>query len=290
MIHIVYHAGCNDGFGAAWAAYRALGDDPEKVRYHPTAYTDVAPLVEPEDTVYIFDFSFPREILEILYEAVDGRLTLWDHHESAMHAVGDLSYCHFDMDHSGAYLAWQFFASEGQLHPDVPILLLYVEDRDLWKFELPDSKEVNMAMQTLPHDFKVWDDHNRPQGIAVLKFNGMPIWNHDVGLMDRMMSAVHHRNFRGEHAVVINTPVLQSDVCDRMLQSYPSATMAVTYYEKPNDLGVVNTHYSLRSRQGSSVKVNEIAALWGGGGHPQAAGFSGPLSLTAVSAPWEWRE
>ena len=70
---------------------------------------------------------------------LDHHLTAHDHYHSdpsvgnAMAENGHVA--HFDLDHSGAMLSWQYF------HPDEPApeLLRYVEDQDLWNWKLPQS-------------------------------------------------------------------------------------------------------------------------------------------------------
>ena len=59
---------------------------------------------------------------------------------------------HFDLEHSGAVLTWRHFHGEGK-----PEILAYVEDQDLWRFELPRSREVNIAVTAYPRRFDVWD-------------------------------------------------------------------------------------------------------------------------------------
>ena len=125
-VNVLYHRDCADGFGAAWAAYQKLGY--AGVSYHSCSYGEPPPEMEPGGEVYILDFSFPRNVmLEIMerYETV-----LIDHHETAEEEIGDLPGCHFDTSHSGAVLAWRWFHEESKM----PEILLYVEDRDLWKW------------------------------------------------------------------------------------------------------------------------------------------------------------
>ena len=129
MIHVIYHAGCKDGFGAAWAVHRTLVSDRD-VEYYPKAYGDSPPEVQLGEPVYIFDFSFSREVMEDLQERTGGFVRLWDHHQSAMKELQDLPYCHFDMSKSGARLAWEVMHGG-----PVPWLLQYVEDRDLWRWQ-----------------------------------------------------------------------------------------------------------------------------------------------------------
>jgi uncharacterized protein len=78
----------------------------------------------------VFDFSFPKAVIERLV-GQGTRLEIHDHHESARRDIEGFPFCHFDMDKSGARLAWEYF------FPllDPPQWLLYVEDRDLWRFK-----------------------------------------------------------------------------------------------------------------------------------------------------------
>ena len=59
---------------------------------------------------------------------------------------------HFDMNHSGAILAWQHFHCD----QEPPALLRYVEDQDLWNWTLPDSEQVNAALTSYARRFDVW--------------------------------------------------------------------------------------------------------------------------------------
>ena len=148
--HVIYHAGCPDGFGAAWAAHRVLGD--RNVRYIPQAYGDPPPRMDAGSRVYILDFSYPRSIMrDLMWKHAP--VILMDHHETAQEDIGDLPGCHFDIGHSGAVIAWEHF------HPGEPVpqLLSYVEDRDLWKWDLWRSRQVNRALMSYEMDFGTWD-------------------------------------------------------------------------------------------------------------------------------------
>jgi len=59
----------------------------------------------------------------------------------------------FDLTRSGAVLAWEHFHPE----TDLPRLLAYVQDQDLWQWQLPNSDAVNAAIGIYPRRFEVWD-------------------------------------------------------------------------------------------------------------------------------------
>jgi len=74
---------------------------------------------------------------------VANNLLVIDHHKTAMKELEGLDYVVFDLDSSGVTLTWQVF-NPGV---NIPSILLYIEDRDLWKWELPDSKEISEGLR-----------------------------------------------------------------------------------------------------------------------------------------------
>ena len=117
---VLYHGRhCPDGFGAALAAWRYYGDSAEYLGLdHGDIKTvdDLPPVAG--RTVYILDFSFSADILQAIDERA-AKLVMLDHHKSAAEKLtGFACRCgvvHFDMDKSGARLAWEFF------HPHAPL-------------------------------------------------------------------------------------------------------------------------------------------------------------------------
>ena len=143
---VLFHANCADGFGAAIAAYTAIGEAGE---YVAVQHGQPPPDVTGRD-VYILDFSYPRDVLEQMFGVANSLLVL-DHHESAQQALAGLTYARFDLTHSGAVLAWEYF------HPGtrVPDLLAYVEDRDLWHHALPQTHEISAYLRAVGYE---WPD------------------------------------------------------------------------------------------------------------------------------------
>ncbi len=154
---VLYHGrNCPDGFGAALAAWLYYGDGAEYLGLDHgdiTTVDDLPPVAG--RTVYILDFSFSADILQAIDERA-AKLVMLDHHKSAAEKLtGFACRCgvvHFDMDKSGARLAWEFF------HPHVPVppLLQYVEDRDIWKWEFAESAGFLSALDMEAQDFARW--------------------------------------------------------------------------------------------------------------------------------------
>ena len=156
---VIYHANCMDGFAAAWAAWTKLGNTNTK--YVAKSYGDQpfhdGEIVPPDLTIYIVDFSFPRDILVKLCQLVK-RVVILDHHKTAQANLTDWPdkpdnlEIHFDMLRSGAMMAWDQFRP----YDPPPALISYVQDRDLWRKVLPHTQEINQFISTLPHNFDSW--------------------------------------------------------------------------------------------------------------------------------------
>lgn len=75
---VIYHAGCRDGFCAAWIAHRYLPD----AEFHPGYYGHAPPDVTGRD-VYILEFSYDRPDMVGL-AARAKTFTVLDHHKTAV--------------------------------------------------------------------------------------------------------------------------------------------------------------------------------------------------------------
>lgn len=150
----IYHGNCADGFGAAWVFSR-FGD--REFDFHPGVYQDEPPDCEGRD-VYLVDFSYKQAVVASMLDRAN-RVVLIDHHKTAIEDLApliDAGRVEFlvSLGHSGAVLAWQWFMG---LTADPPTLLRHVEDRDLWRFALPATREIQACVFSHPYDFKVWD-------------------------------------------------------------------------------------------------------------------------------------
>lgn len=263
-VHVWFHSNCYDGFGAAWAAWRKFGD---RAKYTAVSYGNLPPNIPDGSQVFILDFSYPRETLIELANRMAVTVVL-DHHATAQADLADLGdhsvnppaslYVEFDMNKSGAMLAWEYFAGHV-----VPALVPYIQDRDLWKFELPSSREVNAALRSYPFDFKVWGELN----VYDLATEGVPILRHTDQMVEVMCKNVVMREVGGYFVPVANATVYFSEVGQRLLELFPGAPFAAYYMDRSDG----KRQWGLRSRL--DFDCSEIARKYGGGGHKTAAGF-----------------
>ena len=263
---VIYHANCPDGFAAAWSARRAhpgsavSGD----IEFVPAQYGDAPPDVTGKHVVVV-DFSFPRSVLLEMDTKANSMVVL-DHHKTAQKDLAGLPFCVFDMDRSGARIAWEhWFGTE-----DVPALIRYVEDRDLWRFALPWSREVSAYMSTLPRTFEALDDlHSRleDEGVRVVGELGSIALRVTSQYVQAQLPRAQTVRIYGYDVPCINTTFAVSELVGELAKSTP---FAAGWFQREDGKFV----YSLRSSADSSVDVSAIAKYYGGGGHAHAAGFT----------------
>jgi hypothetical protein len=266
-----FHAGCPDGFGAAWAAWRAWG---EHGSYVARGHDDALRAKELTGELVLFaDIAPPPRAYRALAEHV-AQLVVLDHHVSAQRdfeadpflarelAAGGHD-VRFDLSRSGATLTW------GALHPDEPLpdLLSYVEDQDLWRWKLPRAREINAAIGSHPRDFAVWSalaetplDALAEQGEPILRAQRMEVERalpkaQPIALGALRVEAVNARTLRAE---------LGHELATRARFGAPCGAV---YRIEGRRVDV--SLYSI-----GELDVAALAALHGGGGHRNAAGFS----------------
>lgn len=267
---VIYHAQCNDGFTAAWVVNRNLSKLHQDIEFIACNYTD--PINNQlhdrirGNNIFVVDFSFRRQLME-QYHSIANEMVVLDHHETAQADCAGLDYCKFDMSKSGAMLAWEHF------YPGVTPsrLVQYVQDRDLWKFNLPDSKEVNAVLGSYERTFDIWDKlHDRLENhLAEVVFEGTIIKRLENGHIGRAVTQATTIEIQGYRVPVINNPNLISEVVSALAKDQP---FAAAFFMRQDG----NFVFSLRSR--GDMNVAKIAEKFpGGGGHKAAAGFTVPM-------------
>jgi hypothetical protein len=269
--NLIFHAGCPDGFGAAWAARRTWGDD---ARYIPRSHDDDFDPERFEDELVVFaDISLTNPLLRRLGE-VAGELLVLDHHLTARdHFASDPSLenaltasghrVHFDLEQSGAMLAWNHF------HPDEPApdLLRYVQDQDLWNWELPESEEINAAIGSYPRRHDDWDKlAARP--IGSLADEGRPIVRANRIEVARALAHAHPVAIGSVRIEAVNARHPRAEI------GHELATRAK--YGQPWGIvyRVVGSRVDCSIYSLGDCDASAIATRFGGGGHRNASGFS----------------
>ena len=274
-IAVLYHGGCPDGFGAAYAAWKKFGDTAE---YIPVKYGNPVPEGLASRTVYIVDFCYEKAEMDELARIAKSVIVL-DHHKGAEGVVRSFPGV-FDANHSGATIAWSFF------HPDMPTprLLQHLEDDDLYRFVLPETRALIAYLAVFPHHFEDWDDLARKFEDSEIRAN---LWKelkvyeeyfellaaHAAAQAKVVLFEGYECFFANAHPFIS----MRSRVCKILVEQKPPIALLVSAH--PKGFGV-----SMRSD--GSVDVAAIARKYGGNGHPESAGFAiewgQPLPWTLV--------
>lgn len=271
---VIYHYPCLDGFTSAYVAWKEFGNAAD---YLPQTYAEKPVIPDVDDRfVYILDFAYPAAIMREIAERAAIVIVL-DHHKSAeadllpLFEEGIIE-GEFDMERSGAGITWDFF-HPGEKRPE---FIDYVEDNDLWKHDLPKSKEINIAMFSYDYTFENWDTFDYPTSmheqrpIDRLQDEGEAIYKKHMKDVRELIEQTMYLTIGGHKniATVNANHMFGSDVAAILAKDQPFGA-----YFCINKSG--EYVFGLRSRndEPQAVDVSEIAFAYGGGGHKHASGF-----------------
>lgn len=272
----IYHDNCDDGFAAAYAVWERFGD---VVEYAPCQYGKEPPDVTGKD-VLIVDFSFNADVMRALAEKAR-RIIVLDHHKTAEaelsafaallqedgtlrkedcdHVLSGVG-VRFDMKKSGCRLAWEYCFGDDPM----PDWFAAIEDRDLWRFALPNTKEICIAIRSFPRAFHVWAGFDADKLLA----EGKGIQRYVDMIVSNICETAFVEEIAGHKVPVASCSYdFVSETANQLLKRNPDAPFAACVVRSYD--GVT---YSLRSAD-DRLDVSEIAKSKGGGGHRNAAGF-----------------
>lgn len=279
---VVFHSPCNDGSGAAVAAWLALGENASYIRriYHKDFPADAIR----GKNVVVIDASFKKD--EFLHlRTLANKIMIIDHHDSAMKELSDLPGCFFTMENSGAVLGWHYFHG---LQTPPPALLRLIEDRDLWRW---DEREVSEPLyyalrERCPNsDFKSYIPYVDSVKLDELISYGKTLVAANHKWCEEAAQLAERRTFTlpGENKTY-------QIMCREITNDRLVSELSEYLYTKHNVDFVMlwvktGDQYKISFRSNSpEINVGAIATALGGGGHKQAAGailYSSPWELTA---------
>lgn len=267
----IYHGHCTDGQGAAAAFYLKY---PE-ADFYQGFYQEPPPDVEGRD-VYLVDFSYPREVVEQML-TVCKSLTIIDHHKTAIEALQDLQHDKlrmvFAMHHSGAVLTFKYLNPSAQ----IPEVLRYIEDRDLWQFKYPWTKAITAWLYSQPFDIKEWakllTDSWFKANVKTWVAVGEALVKQDTDRIQHLMANKRMLTIQGHEVPAVNASgFFRSDLGHALAVGNK---FGVVYF----DVGSVREFHLRSDKDAEEVfDVSAVAMLYGGGGHASAAGFKVEIS------------
>lgn len=272
-IEIIYHKNCMDGLASAFIAKSVLENEDNNVKTIPLQYGEEQKFMENEidkDTyVYFVDFSFKRELMIELASKVKEIIVL-DHHKTAEENLKGLEEeldnitIIFDMNKCGATLCFEYF----QPSLDKPIFD-YIEDRDLWKWQLNQSKEISAYLRLIvkPNDIGSFADaYGNFCEVDYSQFGEILLLQQNIQVASKIRK-IKHMQIKGIDFKVLNATENISEIGNAICSQFN--TPALMYFITEKDEVVC----SLRSTD-YLVDVSLIAKAFGGGGHRNACGFT----------------
>ena len=218
---------------------------------------------------------------------------------------GDTNFsCQIDMERSGALMTFEYFTqlygkiNESKTHdhekdsPYTPIfeqcwdmlklLSTYVSDRDLWKFEHEKTAACYELLNSWKQDVDVWLDNiycyatKRDCGAIHDDLNKAQA---RVDMRDELATeyAVKAKKMTilGNTGMIVNVPSNFSSLVASKLYDQEGIEFVLCYV-----VGGANyVLFSMRSSQKKDFDCEAVAKVMGGGGHKNAAGFRGDITL-----------
>jgi nanoRNase/pAp phosphatase (c-di-AMP/oligoRNAs hydrolase) len=281
-IVVIYHKNCPDGFAAAWAAWKKFGDSAS---YHTASYGDPALEGVKGKEVYVLDFSYNAEQLPIL-ESKAKRLVVIDHHKGGEAHVKATKEYVFDLSHSGAYLAWQYF------HPGikVPDFIEYLSDGDINIYTKQDAHTICTYICSTQKTFeafqKVYEEMEDVGKREQVIEKGVLLERYKDFILEPALNSIHFINLAGTVLPAVNCvfPMDEkSDLIHRMYKLYPPVAMSYRYDEG---------EWKCSLRSNGTFDCTVLAGKFGGSGHPGSSGFAikaepGVFPFTVIEKPAE---
>ncbi len=298
----VHHRGCSDGIAGAWVIKRVCpeiqliscnaGEDPviPEGSGRKIVFVDVCP-----------SKNFLRELLE------KDEVVLLDHHVTALDVIKEFdghakfSFV-YDKERAGCQIAWDFMYGKTETLPledrlttpykpdKRPYFINYIADRDLWKFSLPRSKDVNtglfygdgITLTALDALYKTVEEN--PEVLEEKEIERLANFGEIVNkLKDKDLQITTNRATKSVLTIgdskwnvwLVDGPYhLRSEVCASLVSKpFKDGTLPDFACFYRYDLTSNEWWIATRSKADSGINLAELCKSVGGGGHPNASGF-----------------
>jgi len=275
----VCHKACMDGLASAWVVNLHLPyTEIVFSSYNHEWKNDLKNRLTQDDSIYFVDFCpEPEDMISLTNDGVS--FTVIDHHDSAERKIREydekfktehMRWCHFDMEKCGSTLAWQYFQKLTKRENERPKLLEYIEIADIWTWRNERDREIDCYIKAILPPHKSIDAFQN----LVDTFDEDKAHNMGKMLYQRMQTEVRYTvskscllDFDGQEILSVNASQHFSEV-GHELATRDEGGIGLIYIFMPE-----NNQVKFSVRSDSNGKANKFAAKFGGGGHPDAAGF-----------------
>ncbi|CAI9113300.1 OLC1v1013873C1 [Oldenlandia corymbosa var. corymbosa] len=312
MPAVLYHYPCPDGAFAALAAHLYFSASSTPALFFPnTVYSPLRPEDLPLDEidhVYLLDFVGPSGFVDQLSSKVS-RVIILDHHKTALESLGTEISVNghsnvikvIDMQRSGATIAYDYFTKKlsvgdgSNIGGDQPVkvaeyervrrLFEYIEDADLWRWRLPNSKAFSSGLKdmNIEFDFRV----NPSLFQQLLSLDVEDIISQGTASLAQKQKLIHDALEQSYeialgggafgHCLAVNADSvaeLRSELGHQLAdksQEMKLRGIGAVVYQVPELENDQLLKISLRSTKNEDT--TEISKKFGGGGHRNASSF-----------------
>jgi oligoribonuclease NrnB/cAMP/cGMP phosphodiesterase (DHH superfamily) len=291
---VVYHSPCSDGFGSAYVFWKYFNDnhiDTDTIKFIPmshstagdeTSRNTILPLLRDKNVVFV-DIVPPEHLIEDFVRNVPQRCVVLDHHKGMAKTLEKFpiltsDHIYFDTSHSGCMLAWQYCYN----NEDPPTFLKLIEDRDIWGEQYNDTAAFVAAFYTtVPFDFQEYAKYENEKTLKKLIKDGSVVVKYQhIEITESIIPRAVEKQFTLNgiiyNAFVVNTNVYTSDVgallSTKMCSSGKPCDFAIMWHYN-HFKKVVNVSLRSDKHRDPCIDVSEIAKMFKGNGHTNAAGF-----------------
>jgi oligoribonuclease NrnB/cAMP/cGMP phosphodiesterase (DHH superfamily) len=237
------------------------------------------------EKVVIVDYSFSKETMAKFLSVFKENLIWIDHHKNIISEMSDLEINGLtDINFAASVLVWKYFDKEASLFSQ------YIQDMDIWTWQLPDSKDVLQYLDFLylqiydkdtNRDFeinneflKLFDNNYFKDCFPIFKEYGKLMNDYINTKVKDDVSTGRTIEFEGVKSFIVNSQFKAGYISEYIFNSelYKDIEMIIVwyrYYAKGEDQKDFDK-ISLRSR---NIDCSQIAKKYGGNGHPKASGF-----------------
>jgi len=281
---IIFHKDCMDGLSSAYLMNLYLKiksyDYPGKMESIsiPMQYGESFENfikeneINKTDDIYFVDFSLKRNEMKNLINMVNF-VTIIDHHETAQNELQGLQDQFdnidliFDMSKSGAMLTYDYVTQRRVVVNSK--LFEYIQDRDIWQWELENSKEVSefLMFKIIPNSINSFSKIiNNYMVKDMIEIGKILLEKKEMDVdgkteIDKLKKVI----IKGETFLICNATSNISEIGNTICTKHNKK--ACMYFILPNNKVVL----SFRSLD-ELGPINDTAVKLGGGGHPLAAG------------------
>jgi len=279
---VIYHSPCYDGFASAWVFHHYSEHFHDPIEYKPMNYNQEIHLKGKYNYIFVVDFSFNKDVIDVLLkDNVNKKLIILDHHKTAKENLLPLTKKRnkkldivFDMDRAGCQITWDYI-TDFLFHTNQsrPKIIDYIADRDLWRWKLPFSKQINMYLseKKCMSSFETFDN-------TIENWNMMSMQREGKDLLDGQQKTIkkiinkhsYYGCITGHPCFIVQSTLYISEIGDYLLHYSKNKKLGVDivciyYYDCENK----HFRFSLRSKQ---FDITSICKQFQGGGHENAGG------------------